>query len=287
MPLFLLSITIIAASVHNILLHKIPRNSDIITFNLICSVIWFFLLFFANGFKLNFSESAVIWGIVYGTVQMFFMLFKTMAMNSGPVSITTLIGNCSLLLSTSVGVIVWNEKISIYQILGIAFLIVAFFLCTYSKDKSSGSVKWVIYCVFFFIFASGAGISFKFFSKTPGNENSANDMMIISSVTMFVLLLIVKVFNITKTGTDLKSLKFSKSYLLTTVFSGLLSVLYNRLNIILVGKLPAAIFYPCFNGGVILLSLLLSITILKERITKMQAMGLTLGTIAVLIIGFC
>ena len=284
-----LLITIFAASLNSVLLHKLPKENDVFTFNFICSVIWFIVLFAINGFSITFSKEIVFWGILYGIVQMFFLIFKTKAMGAGPVSITTLIGNCSLLLSTVVGIIVWKESISRMQILGIAMLIVAFFLCTYSKSQDSKSKIWVFYCVFFFACAAGVGITFKGYSKSlVDSEERANDMMIIASIAMMVLLAVKKgldMFLAQKKNEKIEKISYDKTHLWIALSSGVLSCVYNRLNIVLAGKLPAAVFYPCFNGGVILLSLILSIILLKERLTLRQTIGLMIGTTAVLVIG--
>ncbi len=46
-----------------------------------------------------------------------------------------------------------------------------------------------------------------------------------------------------------------------------------------------AVGYPCFNGCVILVSSVLSIIILKEKLTRRQLLGLVLGILAVITVG--
>lgn len=285
MILSLLIISIFAASLNSVLLHKLPVKSDVFTFNLIGSLLWIVILFAVNGFTVNFTFDTIFWGVLYGTVQMLFMIFKTKSMGAGPVSITTLIGNCSLILSTSVGVLFWEEKISVLQIIGIVALIVAFFLCTYQKSSTKSSKLWVFYCVFFFIFCAGVGIVFKCFSKVGNGD--ANDMMVIASITMLIIFSFKKLIDMIINNKAIEKQKSSKSFFILALSSGILSCIYNRINISISGILPSAVFFPCFNGGVILLSFTLSVIMLKERITRRQALGLVLGTVAVLIIGIC
>ena len=61
------------------------------------------------------------------------------------------------------------------------------------------------------------------------------------------------------------------------VLSGCLSCLYNRLNIYLSGALDAVIFFPAFNGGVIIASTLLGVICLKEKLSRWQTAGIFLG----------
>ncbi len=283
----LLICSILFASLNSVLLHKLPSKSNINIFNMICALIWMVILFAVNGFSLTFSKEVIVWGIIYGIVQELFMFFKAQAMNTGAVSITTLIGNCSLILSTSVGIIVWKEIISVPQIIGILILICAFFLCTYSKSKDDkkASGKWLFYCVCFFVLAAAVGIIFKAFSKSS-NGAGADDMMIFAAIVMllFSALKIFIGYQITPKE-ERKKISLTKAFIIIALISGVLSCAYNRLNISLSGMFDSAIFYPCFNGGVILLSAVLSVIFLKEKLTKRQLIGLFLGVCAIVTVG--
>ena len=64
-----------------------------------------------------------------------------------------------------------------------------------------------------------------------------------------------------------------------------LSCLYSRLNVSLSASMDAVIFFPAFNGGVIVTSALLGGLIYKERFTKKQISGYILAIVGILIIG--
>ena len=69
------------------------------------------------------------------------------------------------------------------------------------------------------------------------------------------------------------------------LISGLLSCLYNRLNIYLCSVLDGVIFFPVFNGGVILLSALLAIRMLNEKLLLRQVLGVLSGILGICLIG--
>ena len=185
--LYLLLISIIFASLNSVVLHKadLSNGNTVYKINMIVSAVWFFVLFAVNGFKISISSPALIWGIVYGVTQTLFILFKTLAMNSGPVSVTTLIGNMSLVVSVFFCFFVWQEAIAASDIIGLAVLMLGTVLTTYKnkKDGKKISRKWIIYSIFFLIFAASVGISFKAFGKT-GHSDVAGDMMIIASILL-------------------------------------------------------------------------------------------------------
>lgn len=283
----LLIVTIVAAAANSMLLHKIPKGHSILTFNLICSFVWVVLLFITNGFEVSFTKNTILFGCLYGGIQMLFLLFKSLAMNTGPVSVTTIIGNCSLVLSTVVSIIVWREAVSYLQIIGICVLVAAFFLCTHIKGSTRATRMWIIYCVLFFVCSAGVGITFKAFSKSEPDGAATGDMMLIAAFVMLIFLSAASLASYARkrrSGGAVPS-KWKWSTVLIALLCGVLSCGYNRLNITLSGILPGAVFYPCFNGGVCFLSTLLGILIFKERLSKIQTAGLAIGLCAVVIIG--
>jgi drug/metabolite transporter (DMT)-like permease len=95
-------------------------------------------------------------------------------------------------------------------------------------------------------------------------------------------------FIFTKERSTQKSKKVSpgnRQFVLLALVSGLLSCVYNRLNIYLAGNIDAVIFFPSFNGGVIILSALLSVLLLREKLNIKQIFGLLSGAAGICIIG--
>lgn len=109
---YLLLFSSVSFAVFNsILLHKRSDKVNSFFFNGICSAVWIVLLLTANKGTLHIDRNVVTYGIMYGIVQLMFLFFKLKAMSKGPVSVTTLIGNCSMILSAAVGVIMWHESV--------------------------------------------------------------------------------------------------------------------------------------------------------------------------------
>ena len=108
--------SILSASFYSILLHNYPGNEkfNVFKLNFFASVVWMIILFFFNQCKLYLNKEIILFGVAYGVAQKLFALFKAKAMNAGSVSITTLVGNASLVVSIVFSGIVWNEKISLF-----------------------------------------------------------------------------------------------------------------------------------------------------------------------------
>ncbi len=283
---YLLVISVLVASLNSVCLNraKITAKNEIFKFNLIASLVWFVLLFSLNGFTISFTRDVIIFGVIYGTTQSSFILFKTLAMSSGPVSITTLIGNSSLLISLLISLIVWNEKIGVFDVIGLVILGAGIFLTNYKRgEESKGNPLWKYFAILFFILAAGVGITFKAFGKYA-DMSYAGDMLAVSSAVMTVFYGISFLITGFKKNGSLPERK-PYSFLAFALVGGILSCIYNRLNILLSGSMDAIIFFPVFNGGVIIASTLMGVLICKEKLTKKQIAGIILGVVAICIIG--
>lgn len=278
---YLLLLSVFAASFNSIVVNKaqIKEKRDVLMFSFIGTIIWCVILFVINGASVRFTPQIVFWGTLYGLVQSFFILFKTSAMSNGSVSVTTLIGNCSLLISIFVSWILWKEKITLIDIVGLGLLVVSIFMCTYKKSKGQYTSKWKYYALFFLFFAALVGIVFKAFGKNVSLEY-CGDMMFVAASVMAICYFISAMFcGGIKTSTD------KNHFVLYAILCGILSCVYNRLNIFLAGAIDAIVFFPAFNGGVILLSAILGMIICKEKLIPVQKLGILIGIVAICIIG--
>lgn len=284
---FMLLLSVIAASFNSVVLNraKASKLENVFFLNLIVSLIWCVILFTANKGHMSANPQVLFWGILYGLTQTCFILFKTAAMSTGSVTVTTLIGNSSLLISIIVSLIIWKEQITAADIIGLGLLAMAIFLCTYTKDAAKSAnhtPSWKYYVLFFLLSAAGVGIVFKAFGKS-GNLEYCGDMMFVSSIVMIISNLVICFF----TG-GLKPQNIaahSRSFVAFAVLSGILSCLYNRLNVFLTGNMDTLIFFPSFNGGVVFLSAVLSALICSERLKITQLIGLAVGISAICLIG--
>lgn len=279
--------SVIAASVNSTLLHKTQpyAKQEVYRFNLYCAVIWCAMLLLFNGGFPELNQDVMFWGSIYGIAQVLFLLFKAKAMAAGPVSVTTLIGNCSLLLSTAVSVMVWKEPLGTGKAVGILLLLFAVFICTYSGSKGNATKRWKAYSIGYFVFSASVGIVFKFFSHS-GIGDQANGMMLLASMVMILLLSGISGMDRVQHGrSGSMSLSMGKISPGLVFSCGILSCFYNRLNVYLSGALPGTIFFPVFNGGTVIVSFALGKLVLNEKINQRQVLGLVLGIAAILVIG--
>ncbi len=271
----LLFLSILFAVLNNILYHKLSElgKYDNFFFTAMSSFVWLAVLAPLADFE-ALNKAELIFGIIYGTVQAMFLFFKMKAMSTGPVSVTSVVSNCSMVLTTLMGIIIFSEKVTLLQIAGSALILLSVFLCVDPKSDMKMTLKWKIYCVFFFIFAAAVGIIFKLFSAY---EASGANMMSVAAISMVICLSLLS-FAIEKKP------KPKRIHILFAVLCGILSCFYNRINVFLSGALPSVVFFPIFNGSIVLFSSISGALIFKEHLSKKQYFGILTGILAIIIL---
>ena len=282
----MLFVSILAASLCSTVMHKARLNggSSVFHFNLLGAAVWCILLLFANGFRLDLSREVIIWGVLYGITQALFILFKTAAMNSGSVSVTSLIGNLSLIISVVLCLVIWEESIYPADIIGLVLLMLGILLTTYKNSREKVTMRWVVFSSLFLIFGAAIGITFKAFAKSEAKD-SVPSMMLVASAMMLVLYSVISLILGMGAKRQVKSNRERRAFILTAVGAGVCSCLYNRLNISLSAALPSVVFFPAFNGGVVVISTLFSVLLLGERLSRRQTFGILIGVAAIAVIG--
>lgn len=283
MPYLLLFLSVALASANNLLLHGFDNRGlrgmgDVLFFNALISCVWIAILSALNRLT-PISLPAMLWGLLYGAVTAAFLLSKMQAMASGPVSVTSFVGCSSLLISTAFGIIAFRETATPLQLSGVTLLICALFLCVSPKaDKAKPS--WKLWCASFFLCSGAVGIIFKL-HQASDCAGEVNGMMLSAAVTSAVIFLCASLAVSKKqTGGLPKLTRGAIPYLLGC---GAVSCFYNRLNLTLSGQLPSVVFFPLFNGSVILTASLAAALLFRERLKKTQLAGLILGTLALLL----
>lgn len=284
-PYFLLLLSIFCATINNLLLHRFANRGldsmgDVLLFNALTSAVWIILLGGAGALRdsIQLSAGSLFWGAVYGCVIALFLLGKMQAMAVGPVSLTSFIGCSSLLISTAFGVFILNESASVIQSVGVILLCGALFLII-SPKTADAKPSWKYWCALFYFGSAATGIIFKLHQRSDAAAQ-VDEMLLISAVTSALMLCAAAVI---MTRRDGRLPKVPSGALGYAVMCGAVGCIYNRLNITLTGTLPSVVFFPLFNGSVIVLSTLAGVILFGERLNRKQIYGILLGTAALML----
>ena len=106
------------------------------------------LLFFAitSGGNLKFSGEFVIYSVLFALAFSTSTVFSFLAIVEGPLALTSLMIQYSLLIPTVYGLIALGEPIGVYLIVGIVFLMISLLLINIEKkgEKKKITFQWAV-----------------------------------------------------------------------------------------------------------------------------------------------
>lgn len=290
MEYLLMLVSIFFAVTNNCLLHRLPSSTfrtpgDIYFYNGCMNGGGVLLMAIFSLITGDFAISweSVIFGVIYGVLLVAFLLSKSLAMVEGPVSLTTLIGCSCFVICTIFGAIYAKETIDLFQIIGMVLLMIGLILCVNPKKGDQPlTPRWFMYVAFFFITGGLVGILYKIFGLTDSGH-MFNSMLLFAALTASTLFLVLSFVINRKAKAPKPSIPpAARPSLLLCSF---VSCVYIRMNLSLSNMIPSAIFFPVCNGGIILLASLLGIVLFKERLQRIQMLGVALGLLAIVLNG--
>ena len=288
MDIFLMVVTLIAgvlgSSVMNRFAKKELKNfSDNLLYTFGTSLVCMVVLLAAGGWKSVHIETVLL-AALFGLCQFLASVLSTATYQKGPMSLSSVImlgGN--LILTVAIGTIFFDGSITTWQIVGIVLVLAAIFLSSNVKKEKNITKAWVVLTIIAAVTNASLGI----IQKVQGNAAYHEEQMQFLFWTFFFVLVFnamallfnAKVRKITPT----LNLKSRLSWLILLV--GVTTVTQHIINLILVAKLPAAVFFPVNSGGRIVILGLVGTFIFKEKLSWRQVTAIIIGILAILLLG--
>ena len=224
------------------------------------------------------SVITVICAFFYAAIVVSLQTISISAMRVGAMSTTSICVMYGMIIPSVAGPIFWKESISLLQISGIIMMIVSlwFIKGKTPEEKKNLSKKWTMLAILAFVFSGMAGVMEKIHQSTEAKTEKL-PFVFVACAVMFAFSIVLSL------ATRKKEEKVSiRSTLSVAAVSGLVIGLYSTVNLTLSGNLDSMIYYPIANGGAMLLTVLVSVVIFKERFDKERIIGTIIGLLGIL-----
>ena len=224
------------------------------------------------------SMTTALCAFFYATIVISLQTISITAMRVGAMSTTSICVMYGMIIPSVAGPIFWHEPTGFLQIAGILMMLISLWLIKgKAQDEKSEKTKvWIILAAFAFFFSGMAGVMEKIHQSTAAKDEKM-PFVFAACIFMFTFSLIAGAI-VRKKEEKREKLSFDPIPLL----SGLVIGFYSSVNLILAGKLNSMIYYPIANGGAMLLTVLVSAIVFKERFDRMRIIGMGLGLLGIL-----
>jgi drug/metabolite transporter (DMT)-like permease len=255
--------------------------SSLYSFLISLAVFLFWAIVFCFDRTLN---AKVIWfSLMFGAFFALYNISYILAVKSGPIALTGLFSQLSLIGATVWGFFFWGAKPNLLVIIGIILVCISIWLCLYKgKNKEGGvkfNLKWLIFAIILFVSNAGCAIVQKT-EQIYFNGNYGNFFMFvatgISAITCLVLWL-------RDDRSEFKTV-VQKSWYMPTL-AGAFNGLLNFFVILLAStSLSPSVIYPVIGVGGLMIVTIFSKFAFKEKLLWWQWVGVLIGAIAVAVL---
>ena len=220
------------------------------------------------------SLSTVISAFFYAAVVFSLQSLSVAAMRVGSMSLTAICVMYGMIIPALAGPLFWQEPFGLLQAVGIGMMLLSLWLLNGRSggDRKGFSKLWVILAVLCFVLSGMAGVMEKIHQSTDGRAEKAA-FVLVACLFMFLFSLVLTAISRKKGG---GVSRFRPIAVLGTLAGAVVGA-YSIVNLTLAGGLDSIVYYPVANGGAMLLTVIVSALIFREKLDRLKFLGVLIG----------
>ena len=280
MPFLLLTTILIFSALQSITSKQYANNEPNSKFYMFSGISALFAMIFfiiISGFKLEFTAEFLPYSIGFALSYAAALAGNVFAIKYGPLSITALILSCSLIVPTLYGIIFLNDPAKITVYIGILCLIIALVFINIKDEEMKFSLKWIIWVVISFI-GNGMCSTVQKMQQVKFDESYKSEFMIVALIIVCAMLFFASFM------TSERKHKTTLQCCGLASVQGISNGIVNYLVMVLSAMIPVSVMFPMISAGGIILTIIISMTLYREKLTKMQIAGCLFGTASVVLL---
>ena len=241
-----------------------------------------------NGFAFAPAWPTLLFGLLNAGMLILYNTSLIEAGNRGSYSflmIANLFGG--IIVPLFVRVLFYHASLSALQIIAVILMLISFVVMNARNLSLKGAGgSYYIWCLLLFLANGLYSAIMDIQPQTMSNMGlpaQRTEMIAISYLGMALVSLLIE---FVKGGKDriITGFKMGKKSALFAVSCGIVATLASNLLLTLVTQVPSTILYTIDNGGVLVLSILCSFVIFKEKPTWEQVLGMVMAVVSIVLI---
>ncbi len=252
---------------------RIGGDSSVFNINRAASGMVLFLIFGIFS-TFIFNIPTIIYGACYGIMLCISMHSGFKALSIGPMALTSIIASFSLIIPFIFGIIFWNEHLNEFKIIGIILLLISIFLINIKKEKGF-SKKWLFYALLTLV-ANGICSIIQKLHQIKYPSMYKTEFMFWALLCVFIIISITSIIK--------KNEKTKFKFSLLGTLAGIANCLANYIVLYLSATENASVLFPITSIAKIFAVWLIGVLFFKEKIRSVQAFGLIIGVISVVLL---
>ena len=227
---------------------------------------------------LSFNAAVIPYSLIFGACFAACSFGLINALRTGPVSLSSLFMQFSLIGTTIWGFFAWDDPVTVLVIIGLVLVCISLFLCLYTgKEAGEQKItkKWLLYILISFAGNMGCTVSQKQQQMDFNGEYGGQLMFMAISLSMILFVVLYLRSDRSDTRVILKRGWF------WPVLSAACNMITNVCVMLLAtSSLNPSLIYPSLAVVCLAISMLFSFFAFKERLKWWQWVGIAVGAVA-------
>ena len=280
--LFLILIPVLTTG-QNLMIKKYDQHTETqkrayIEYLLFLSIGSLIFLLIQSGVKIGWNGPTVGYSVLFGGVFIFTIVCNVLAVNNGPLSLTSLVVSYSLIVSTLYGILFLKEPASPFLWIGIVLLILSLALIHLREKEMKRRFSWkwaalavsaavgnaVLICIqkhYQLRYAGFFQTEFMFYA-----------MLFVGTVSAILLL-------VTRTKMEKTALKSGGLFAFP---AGMMNAAVNLLVMSVSVSLPLSLVSPIISAGGIIMTAAAALLLYRETLSRREIVGLVIGVVSII-----
>ncbi len=279
----LLYAAVVLCSISQTTLNKFNKGGDAIRFNFfkgLSGFVVFFGIFLFSGE--GFHAGTLLFGAAHGILLAIANQAGYRALHSGPMALTSMLVNFSLIIPFLFGVIRLGERPSVFAYIGFALLGLALICLNLRSGKrvqgKRPSLKWAIF-VLLTLLANGLCSVITSWHQSLYRGEYELGLTAWTVAVCFAIFAVLALF-----GGKLKREYHTPRCDLYAGGAGIVNTLASFLTVFLAAQSPATILYPLLSATTMLAALLVGRFVFGEKLSRNQLVGFAIGVCSVVLL---
>ena len=237
------------------------------------------------GISIKMPPLGLVYAFLYACafLSAIMMLMKTLTL--GPIGKTTLIVNLSMLLPMLLGVLFWEEKLNLFNIIGIPCVLLTLFLSVPAKKGGEkASARWTVSVLITFLLDGCLSVIQKMFLRAVGNEYSVSFVLVSAVFGLMIALVLSLVFYCKDRKLSVPSGKSLIPFCVIAIVVGASTAIATMFNMMSLTLLSGVIVFPVRQGGLILLITLYGVIRYKDKFDLKTLVMLLSGLLGIVLL---
>lgn len=289
MPLLLLFLTVVSATVQNFFTKIYSGKTDkgVFLFNATSALVALLVFAITAKFRFVFVWGNMLYALLFALSYFFAVFGLTMAIKTGPLSITALIESYSMIVASVYGVVFLSEPMTPYMITGFVLLVISLTLVNYEKKGAAPkgqagiNAKWIFFVSVGFLGNGLCTVVQKAQQVWSEKTYGAGQFLYSDEMMMAGLLAAAVAFTVCFLVSERKYFKEVIRYGgLPAVGRGVSNGLANVFSILVMTMMAVSVANAVIAAGCVVLSALISVVIYKEKLNAFQWAGIAIGVVS-------